>query len=136
MRPHSTALVAGLHAGVLPRLSSVAVHVALALSTSFAAAQNSAVVTQIRVANQQSPESVTLRKDKRWTSASGGWLKAQSGTWIQASTQGVALKDGKGGDLALMKGLTFDTAKEGESGDFRYDAGGDSGRWLVYAIPP
>ena len=90
---------------------------------------NKSVITKCTVASQTRPEGVSLTDDKKWKSPPGGWLAAQAGTWAQVSTAGVKHSASGIPDLALLQGLIFDTAVKGQSGVFRYDHGGDAGRW-------
>lgn len=97
---------------------------------------NQSVVAKCTVAGQPSPEGLTLTSDMKWKSPPGGWLAAQSGTWIQVSTAGVKLSATGIPDLAFMQGMIFDTVATGNSGVFRYDHGGDAGRWECTATLP
>ncbi len=90
---------------------------------------NDSVIASCKVPGQQNPEGIALTSDKRWKSPPGGWLAAQSGTWTQVATVGVKLSATGIPNLALLQGMVFDTAETGDSGTFRYDHGGDAGRW-------
>lgn len=97
---------------------------------------NQSVVVKCTVAGSSNPEGITLTSDNKWKSPPGGWLAAQSGTWIQVSTAGVKLIATGISDLALIQGMIFDTVATNDSGVFRYDHGGDEGRWQCVATLP
>lgn len=90
---------------------------------------NQSVIAKCTVASQANPEGIALTDDKKWKSPPGGWLAAQSGTWMQVATAGVKLSAAGIADLAFLKGMIFDTVAKGDSGEFRDDHGGDAGRW-------
>lgn len=94
---------------------------------------NTSVVAKCTVADQSNPEGVELKNNKTWKSPAGGWLKVQSGKWVQVSTIGVKLTSDGGADVGLLQGMIFDTAKEGDSGVFRDDGNGGEGTWNVAA---
>ncbi len=93
---------------------------------------NDSIILKCTVASQDKAEGVVLKSDYSWKSSPHGhWLPVQKGKWIQASTAGVRLRDDSGNDIAFLKGLIFDTATENQTGIFRFDAGGDAGKWQV-----
>lgn len=97
---------------------------------------NQSVVENCMVVGKSNPEGLTLTSDKKWKSPPGGWLAAQSGTRIQVATAGVKLSATGIPDLTFMQGMTFGTVATRDSGVFRYDHGGDTGRWKCTATLP
>lgn len=92
---------------------------------------NSELAIRCTVTTQDRPEGIHMKDDDTWRSDSGGWLKAQSGTWIQASTSGVVLNSHAGEKIAYLQGLIFATAPSGSTGVFKHEARGEAGTWLV-----
>lgn len=92
---------------------------------------NSSLLVVCTIAQEQRVESIILISNKKWRSPPGGWLPVQQGIWEQSTTMGVLLRNNDGSGIALLAGLLFPNAAIGENGTFRYDIGGDAGKWTI-----
>lgn len=76
-------------------------------------------------------ESLVLQKDKTWSSAPGGWLKADKGTWIQKVREGVVIENHDKKEIAFIHGFVFTEASNGQTWVMRFDGGGNSGQCIA-----
>jgi hypothetical protein len=98
---------------------------------------NSSISVKLEIADNQKTEGVNLKRDGAWFSSGGGWLRVQSGKWLQdPGNSGVILKDDFNGRLGTLLALTFSSATTGSTGRFHYEAGGDGKSWTVVANAP
>lgn len=92
---------------------------------------NAALPIRLTVTPEDRPEGILMKDDNTWRSEPSGWLKVQSGKWIQNSLSGVALNSPAGEKIGYLHGLIFETAPIGDTGEFKNEATGGIGRWLV-----
>ena len=92
------------------------------------------VSVRLQINSESNSDGAVLVGDKSWKAPPNGWLVVRDGKWKQAGTAGVVLQKSSETRIGLLQGLDFDSATEGTTGVFVYDAGGDTGSYEVIDV--